>query len=224
MELRAELILLCKARDHIRAELLRLQRAEAYTGDPLRHTGGFHGVAEVQAKLLPIGGEIDAGQHDFAVAVGGEMFDLFPQLFQGLGAHAAACIRDDAIRTETVASVFDFDKCAGALKKALDLHRFELRRLFVRDDVHDTLAGGEVLQNIRDKGVAVGVAQHDVGVGQLLRQFREGLRHATGQHNDSAGISAPCTMQGLADLVIAGGGDRTGIDQHNVAFRRAFTC
>ena len=69
MKLWAQLWLLCQPGNGAFIHLLRLQGTQANTLNARRRAGGFHCVAEVFADVLPVGGEVDAGQHDFLVAV-----------------------------------------------------------------------------------------------------------------------------------------------------------
>ena len=83
-------------------------------------------------------------------------------------------------------------------------------------DVDNPLTGGEVLHQIRHQGGPVGVAQNNVRIGQGLGLFRKRLGHTAGEDNDSVGVLPAGPVQGLADFVVAGGGDRAGVHQDNV--------
>ncbi len=104
---------------------LRLQRTEPHAPDAVRFAGGFHRVAEREAEFLPVGGEVDAGQDDFPVAVRGDFGGLPPEVPQRFGADPAARVGDDAVGAEPVAPVLDFHKGARPLVKAADAHRLE---------------------------------------------------------------------------------------------------
>ena len=108
MELRAQLILACHPRDDFRRQLLRLQRAQPHPLDARGLAGGLHGVAQVQAQLLPIGRQVDARQHHFFVPGLAQLRHLLADVLQGLGAHPAPGVGDDAVGAEPVAAVLDF--------------------------------------------------------------------------------------------------------------------
>ena len=71
-------------------------------------------------KVGAVGGDVDAGQHDFAIAVVDEAADLIDDGGQRHRARIAAAVRDDAEGAAVVAAVLHLDEGAGAPVDALD--------------------------------------------------------------------------------------------------------
>ena len=76
--------------------------------------------------------------------------------------------------------------------------------------------GGEILENVRHQCAPVGVAQYHVGILQCSGGFREGLGHTAGEYQYRVGVVFAGTVQGLANLVIAGGGNGAGVNEHHI--------
>ena len=141
---------------------------------------------------------------------------VLPHLLQRLGTHPPARVGDDAVGAKPVAAVLNFQERPRAVVEFAHRHRFKRVAGFVRLDVHNALVRGEVGQDMRQQAGAVAVAQHHVGFAQPLRLLRERLRHTARQDDNRIGMGAPRTVQGLAHLLVAGGGDGAGIEQHHV--------
>ena len=86
------------------------------------------------------------------------------------------------------------------------------------NNIQYPLPGRKESHDIRHQCMAVGIAQHNVGVGKGFGSFRERLRHTAGENNHGVGIFSAGTMEGLANLVVAGRCYGTGVDEDNVAF------
>ena len=216
MELRAQLFLPCKAGDHLRRELLRLKRSETDAGNFRNGTGCLDRAAEIRVNVLPVSGEVDPGEHHLAVPLTADRGNFRLNFIERFGAHTAAGVRDDAVRTEPVAAVLNLDERARAFVELRDGHRFKFLAVLMRGNVHNPVVGGEIGENIGKQRRAVGIAEHHVGLRKRFGRFRKRLRHTAGQHDDGVRIIAAGAAERLADLLIAGGCHRAGVDQHHI--------
>jgi len=97
------------------------------------------------------------------------------------------------------------------------LHRqfFKLFAALVGGDGNDALVTVQEFLHIVQNGLAVAVAAHEVGLGELGGFLREGLRVAAGEHRDGTGVLALFAAQPLAAFLVAEVGDGAAVhDEH----------
>ena len=97
------------------------------------------------------------------------------------------------------------------------LHRqlLELLAALVRGNGYDALVAVQQLLHVLQNGLAVAVAAHKVGLGELGGFLREGLRVAAGKHRDRAGVLALFAAQPLAAFLVAEVGHGAAVhDEH----------
>ena len=101
----------------------RIDRGEAEALE-LRHVPEDRSDQPAEARpagqVAAIGGDVDAGQHDLAVAVLDQPADLVDHRAHRHRARIAAAIGDDAEGAAVVAAVLDLDEGAGAAVHAVD--------------------------------------------------------------------------------------------------------
>ena len=169
----------------------------------------------MQAQVRAVGGQVDAREHHLFVPGGSQLGHLPPQVLQGLGAHPPPGVGDDAVRAEPVAAVLDFEKGPGAAGKGRDGEGLEGLARGVGGHVHQALLCGEELPQAGDQVGPAGVAQDDIRLQEGGGGIGESLGHAAGEHGHAAGVVPFGAAQGLADLVVALGGDGAGVDHHH---------
>ena len=218
MELRAELLLCREPRDQRRVHLLRLDGAEAYARDPLDGAGGLYRVGEVKFLAQAVCRQIDADQHDLAVAAPCDLLDLAAQIFERLGAHASSGIGNDAVGAKAVAAVLDFDEGAGVFVKGRHRQIFVGVDAAVGGDLDQGAAVSEVCFDRRHQSAALLVAEDDVALRKGAHLLGERLRHTARQHDDPVGVLPPDAVDQLAVLGVADRRDRAGIDDRDVRF------
>ena len=141
MEVRHEPLLLGDRADQRVVGLDRIDRGEAQPLE-LRHVAedGADQLAEARParQVGAVGGDVDAGQDDFAIAVRDELADLLDDRAHRHRARIAAAIGDDAEGAAVVAAVLHLDEGPGPAVHAFDEMQ---RRLAHRHDVVDADAG-----------------------------------------------------------------------------------
>ena len=179
------------------------QRAE------LRRTGQVGAVAR----------DIDAGEHDLAIAVGEEAAHVLDDRAHRHRARIAAAVRDDAEGAAVVAAVLHLDEGAGVALERLDQMR---AGLLDRHDVVD-----DRLRRVIDaeRGARVGpgggaelfrVTEDAIGLGHGGEGLRLGLRRAAGDYDLRLRILAAQRPDGLPRLAHCFRRDRAGVDHHRV--------
>ena len=105
------------------------------------------------------------------------------------------------------------------------LHRklLELLTPLVRGDGYDALVTVQQLLHIVQNGLAVAVAAHEVGLGELGGFLRESLRIAAGQHGDSAGVLTLFAAQPLAAFLVTEVGNGAAVHDEHIG-RFTFLC
>ena len=203
------------------AELLRddggLERSEAQTQARRGLGGGDDGVRKVRLPLevLPVGRDLDPGEDELAVALGIEGRALRRDLPKRKGADAAARVGDDAVGAEIVAAVLNLEHGAGAPGDGARRQRLEhaaLERI-----VHEglKLPRLEGLDDVRDKGVLIAAAMHDVGA-DGLRVFGAELAPAAADSRQCAGMLLAQTADRLAGFAPALRRDGAGVDDDEI--------
>ena len=93
----------------------RVERAEAEARFRLRRKQLLKQVGQRQARfqVSAVGGDFDAGQHDFVHACRAEPRRLAKHLVRRQRAHPSACIRNNAVGAEVVAAVLYFKEGTG---------------------------------------------------------------------------------------------------------------
>ena len=215
MELRAELFHGGKAGDELRREHIRVQTAQTDALDALHLSAVLHQLHEVGAGVQTVAGQGDGAEHHLAVAGSGQLAQLGKDAGFAAAAHRAAGPGDDAVGALAVAAVLYLDKGAGVGLEPLHGQLLKFFAALVGCDGNDALVAVQQLLHIVQNGLAVAVAAHKVGLGELGGFLREGLRVAAGKHRDRAGVLALFAAQPLAALLVAEVGHSAAVhDEH----------
>ena len=94
------------------AELVGLDGRDAHAEVTLDVKDVFHELLEVGALKL-VTPHVDARQHDFLEAVGNDFAHIIINVLGGTARRAPSHHGDDAVGTEVVAAIVDFDEAAG---------------------------------------------------------------------------------------------------------------
>ncbi len=214
MEMRHEARLLAHQTPEIVVDLHRIERGEA---QPLERRHQYQQPAHELPQARPprqIGaeaGDVDAGQHDLAMAERHQRARLLDDVADRHRAVVAAPLRDDAEGAAVVAALLHLDDGAGAAVDGVDELR---RRRLHRADVADQHAR-------RSRGIAL--ALELCLVAEYLVDFRHGgvalgtdLRGAAGDDEPGIGPRAAGAADRLARLALGLGGHRAGVDDHRI--------
>ena len=218
VKLRAELFTVREPLHHLRGEVIRLQGAEAHAQNAADRAGKLYCVAEGEAEIFSIGGEIDPHEHDFRKACLPQAEQLFLQLVQRLGAHPAARGRDDAVGAEPVAAILNFHKSARMLLKAGDRPAMEALPGFMWAHMEDALAAELIFVDGLKNRFAVAVADDDIRLSERLCLLRIGLRHTAGEHNNALRMQPFEAPYRLTGFLVARAGHRAGIYKIKIRF------
>ena len=218
MKLRAEILEAGQRAAEFLVDRARLQRAEADAH--LRHGGAERREKLPQAAtIVPFPaprGDLDAVDHDLAIALGGELPRLLHRAFQRQRAHAPACIRDDAVGAEIVAAVLNLQKRARPLGKAACGKLLKAARKPRVLHMLPVLPVARRLRQTVEKFHAPVRADEHVHVhpAQLLRR---GLRVAAAHADDGLRVAPADTADGVARFFVGHGRHGAGIDHITVA-------
>src|SRR6185437_91638 len=163
-------------------------------------------------QIGSVAGDIDAGEHQFAITARNEPPRLRDRLIDRQRARIAAPERNYAERTAMVAAVLHLQEGAGMTLDTVDImDRVPLLRHYVADrDAPAVVAP-------RMRVEFFGVAEHAIDLGHGRERRRFGLRRAAGNHNARAGPLAPDTADILARLAHRFRRHRAGVHHHCVA-------
>ena len=215
MELRAELFHGGKAGDELRREHIRVQTAQTDALDALHLSAVLHQLHEIGAGVQTVAGQGDGAEHHLAVAGSGQLAQFGKDAGFAAAAHRAAGPGDDAVGTLAVAAVLYLDKSAGVGLEPLHRQFLKFFAALVGCDGNDALVAVQQLLHIVQNGLAVAVAAHKVGLGELGSFLREGLRVAAGEHRDCTGVLALFAAQPLAAFLVAEVGHGAAVhDEH----------
>ncbi len=179
--------------------ILRVSRAE-------RHLAG---------QVRAIGGDVDAGQHDLAIAALGERAHLIDDDAGRNRSRIAAAIGNDTEGAAVVAAVLDLDIGAGARSEARDQM---MRGLANRHDVvhRDTLGRAIGKSGECRRTHLLVIADDVVDLVHRGERVRIGLRGAAGYDDARVGVFPAGLAHGLARLTYGLGGYRAAIDDDGV--------
>ncbi len=194
-------------------DLGRVNRGEAQARQ-VRQGGkqAAHELAEFRlaGEIRAVGGEIDAGENDFLVAVGEEGADL-----RGDGTHRdragwAAPVGDDAEGAAMIAALLDFDKGARSGAEPIDQVGGGLAHLHDVRDQHgfagDPGGWGEFFD----------IADHTADAGHCAPGLRVNLGRAASDDDGGVRMGAMRAADFLPGLAFGFAGHSTGIDDDGV--------
>ena len=159
---------------------------------------------------------MDARQHDFAEARAHELFRFFTDMDGLARLHGAARIRDDAVRAEILAAVFNLEERARALGAVVERDVLERMRLHDVRDADNLALLPHGLLDVLDDAAALLRAEHDRDALDGLDVLRCDLRIAAADRDDSLGVLAMRAPDDLAALAVAEARDRAGIDDVDI--------
>ena len=186
-----------------------------------RRSRGSSGTASSRRRIIwpsdgapgqvgAVGGDIDAGQHDFLVSGGNQGADLVGDGADRDRAVGAAAERDDAERAAVVAALLHLHEGSGAAGELGD----QVRGGFARG--HDVGNRGSGAGQPAFRPQFVVVAEHAVNVRQGGPGGWVDLRGAAGDDDAGLGPLARDAADGLAGLAFGLGGNGAGVDDHGV--------
>src|SRR5262249_24335209 len=189
--------------------------------EDLFHQGAEPGRAR---QVRAVAGEIDAGEHDLAVAARAQRPHLRDHLAHRHRARVAAAERNNAEGAAMVAAVLHLHEGTGAaVNPVAEVRAGLLHRHDVVD--RDFLFGGDAKRTAAEHLALVSpdlaaelllVAQHQGNLGHDGEGFRLRLRGAAGHHDARIGPLALEFADRLARLPHRLGSDRAGIHHHGV--------
>ena len=165
MEVRADLPGHGGAAAEVLRDDCRLQRAEAQAHLRRSSRDRLYGVGQCQlARQIPaVGRDLDAGQHQLPVALGGQMRRLMRHFIQRQAADAAARIRDDAVSAEIIAPILDLQHRARAAIGGASGQRFKVKALERIIHARDGRVLAECAQNVIHERLLAATAVHHIG-------------------------------------------------------------
>ncbi len=202
------------ARDKIEQPVVDLDRIERRQPQPLelrdmaQDSLDQRGERRRARQVGAIAGQVDAGQHDFAVTGIDQRRDPVDHRAGGHRPAVAAPMRDHAEGAAMVAAILDLDKGADMVGKT----RGQMRR---RDaDRHDVL-------HLHSRGIGpggrhqfFGVADDAVDFGHRGEAVRIDLRRAAGNRDLGAGVRAAGAADRGAGFGHGGARHRAAVDDH----------
>ena len=195
----------------------RLDRAEAQTH--LRRGGGdrLHGVGQRQlTRQIPaVGRDLDAGQHQLPIALGGQMRRLTRHFLQRQTADAAARIRDDTVGAEIIAAVLDLQHRARAAVGRARRQRLKVKALERIIHARDGRVLTERTQNVIHKCLLAAAAMYHVGA-DGRRVLRAELRPAAAHGAQRLRVLLAQLADHLARLAPALRRDGAGVDDDQI--------
>ena len=216
MELRAELVHSGKAGDELRREHIGVQAAQTDALDAWHLGAPFHQLHKVRAGVQAVAGQGDGAEHHLTVAGSRQLTQLGQDAGLIAAAHRAAGAGDDAVGALAVAAILHLDESAGVGLEPLHGQFLKLFAALVRGDGNDAFMAVQELLHIVQNGLAVAVAAHEVGLGELGGFLREGLRVAAGEHRDGTGVLALFAAQPLAAFLVAKVGHGAAVHHKNI--------
>ena len=164
----------------------------------------------------PPRGDLDAVDDDLSIALGGELLRLGDGGVQRHGAHAPACVGDDAVGTEIVATVLHLQQRARPRGEAARRQNFEILSEAVIFDLFPFLLVLGGLFEVRNKCTAIRRTDEDIDV-QLADLVRVCLCVAAADADDGIRIQAADTADRVARFLVGDRRHRAGIDDIAVA-------
>ena len=172
-----------------------------------------------------VGGNVDAGQHDFLVSAGDQGADLFGDGADRDRAIGTAAERDDAESAPVVAPLLHLHEGSGSASERGDQMRGGLAR------GHDVGNRGSSASQPVFRPQFVVIAEHAADVGQRGPGRGVDLSGATGDDDAGLGTLAGHAANGLPGLAFCFRGNGTCVDDHGLggaggqaAHNLAFVC
>ena len=218
MELRAEIWIPGKRLTECLVNRARLQRAE--TDAYARHSLAQRCQQLPQAaSVLPFpapGRDLNAVDNDLPVALSGKARCLRHSRLQRHGTHPAACIGNDAVGTEIVAAVFDFQKRSCPRGKSARGQNF--KRAGAACVVHAVpfLPRLRGINHMPDESLPSICADQHIHV-KLSDLVRAALRIAAAHTDHGLRVQLAHAPDGVAGFFIGHGRDGAGVDDVAVA-------
>ena len=167
------------------------------------------------AQVSAIAGDIDAGEHDLAIAARDQPPRLRDHFVHRQRARIAAPERDDAEGAAMVAAVLHLQEGAGVAFDAVDRVRG------VRVTAMMSPTAMRSLSSAHDARIELLlVADHAIDLGHRRKRLRFGLRGAAGDDDARVRALAPDAADGLARLPHRFRRHRAGVDHHRVGDAR----
>ena len=191
----------------------RLQTAQP---DAQVRDGGAEGFQKVNERLTvpplhPPGGDLNAGDDDLPVTLRSKLLCLRDGVLQRLGAERPPGIGYDAVGAEVAAAVLDLEHSPGAALQAAGGQHFKPRSADGVVHVDPGLAAADLPADLIEKCLLAARAGDHIHL-QGRNLFRLCLGIAPADADDSVRILPPDPADDLAGLLVADGGDRTGVD------------
>ena len=195
----------------------RLQRAEAYAHVGRGGSNGLDNVgkAGLAGQIDPVGRDLNAGQHDLAVALGVDARGLRRGGVQRQAAQAASGVGDDAVGAEIDAAVLNLQHGASAPRDGSGGELLEHAALERLVDAGAVLARAERVLERGHHARMVVRAEYYIRAG-FCDGVRVKLRIAAADSDDRAGVLVAQSADGLARFAPALGSDGAGVDDDGV--------
>ena len=195
----------------------RLKGTQAQTHLRRGRGNRLHSVGQCQrARQIPaVGRDLDAGQHQLPVALGGQMRRLTRHFIQRQAADAAARIRDDAVGAEIVAAVLNLQHRARAAVGRARRQRLKVKALERIIHARDGRVLTECAQNVIHERLLAAAAVHHVGT-DGRRVLRAELRPAAAHGAQRLRVFLAQFADHLARLAPALRRDGAGVDDDQV--------
>ena len=217
----AEALVPADQREELRRELDRLERAEAQALESRHREHLAAGICQrdVAWQVAAVGAEVDARQHDFLESHGDELLRLAAHVLRQARLDGAARVRDDAVRAEILAAVFDLEEGARALRAVVERDVLEGLRLHdVRNRALDAVFLHGLLDVIDDVSALLR-AEHDAHALDGADLVRRDLRVAAADGHDGLRVLAMRAADDLAALAVAEARDGASIDDVDIGAR-----
>ena len=190
-------------------------QADAHVPRLGRHRLDHVGKAGSARQVHPIGGHLDAGEHQLPVALLPDARRLGGGVGQRQAPQAAPGVGDDAVGAEVDAAVLDLQHGPGAAVHGPRGQLFQAPAQEGLVDAPGPLPLRHGLLHRRHEVHPVSGAEKHAGA-DLLGVLGAQLGVAAADRHHRAGVFVPQAADGLAGFAPALGGDGAGVDDHRV--------